>query len=340
MPLTFILSDENVNDYGYRVLTSGIDTTDFEKNPVMLYNHHRTVESWDGADNDAMLPIGKWTNIRKDGGKLLADAEFDEDDEFAMKIKGKVEKGILNTASIYFRIVERSEDPMLMLQGQTRETVVKSRIKEGSITDIPGNPSCHRLSFRNQSLALNGSGDEQGLDSILPLIKQNQNSDMDKKLVCQTLGLGEDATDVAIIGKLTELKNTNDRLTSDNQTLTAENEKLKKEQTDGKVAQLVDDAVKAGKLTATQKDAWLKLAASDYEGTKAVLDGMQGFKSVTQQLTSETTETQTLTDAEEYRKLDKEGKLAHLQKTDDAKFQRLYDAHLADLTAKGKIKKN
>jgi hypothetical protein len=339
MPFTFILSDENVNDYGYRVLTSGIDTTDFEKNPVMLYNHHRTVDSWDGADNDAMLPIGKWANIRKDGGKLLADAEFDEDDEFAMKIKGKVEKGILSTASIYFRIVERSEDPMLMLPGQTRETVVKSRIKEGSITDIPGNPSCHRLSFRNQSLALNGSGDEQGLDSILPLIKQNQNSDMDKKLVCQTLGMDEGSTDLQLLAKLTELKNSTDRLASENQRLAAENETLKKEQTDGRVAQLVDGAITAGKLTAAQKDAWLKLAASDYDGTKAALDGMQGFSRINQQLSHEKDEAQELTDAEEYRKLDREGKLAQLQKTDDAKFQRLYDAHIAALSAKGKIKR-
>lgn len=163
---------------------------------------------------------------------------------------------------------------------------------------------------------------------------------MDKKLVCQTLGLAEDSSDVQLLAKLTELKNNGDRLTAENQRLSAENETLKKEQTDGRVKQLVADAVKAGKLTATQVPTWEKLAASDYDGTKEALDQMQGFKGVTQQLTTETTETQTLTDAEEYRKLDKEGKLAHLQKTDDAKFQRLYDAYVNDLVSKGKIKRN
>ncbi len=343
MPFTFILSDENVNDYGYRVLTSGIDTTDFEKNPVMLFNHHRTVESWDGVENNTMLPIGKWVNIRKDGGKLLADAEFDEDDEFALKIMKKVEKGILNTASIYFKIVERSEDPVFMLPGQSRETVTKSRIKEGSITDIPGNPNCHRLSYGNHSLALNGDGDESALDSILPLIKQPiTKSDMDKKLVCTTLGLGEDAADVAVYGKLTELKNNADRLTAENASLTAKVASLEKEQGEGKVKKLVGDAVDAGKLTAGQAPQWEELATANYDGTKAVLDGMLAYTNPNQMIRKSgggAGGAAQLSDAEEYKKLDKEGKLAALQATDDARFQQLYDAHIAELQSKGKVKK-
>ncbi len=33
---TFVLSDESRNSYGFVVLTDGIDTTAFERNPVML----------------------------------------------------------------------------------------------------------------------------------------------------------------------------------------------------------------------------------------------------------------------------------------------------------------
>ena len=50
---TFVLTDESVNSYGYRVLTSGIKMEQFLKNPVMLYSH----------DNNRM-PIGTWENVR------------------------------------------------------------------------------------------------------------------------------------------------------------------------------------------------------------------------------------------------------------------------------------
>ena len=63
-PITFVLSDESVNSYGFVVLTEGIDTSAFERNPVMLYMHNR-----DGN------VIGRWENIRKEDKRLLGDAE-------------------------------------------------------------------------------------------------------------------------------------------------------------------------------------------------------------------------------------------------------------------------
>ncbi|MEI2758979.1 MAG: hypothetical protein V9G42_06030 [Bacteroidia bacterium] len=38
-----ILSDERMNTYGCVVVTSGIDTTDFLRNPVLLLNHNPDV---------------------------------------------------------------------------------------------------------------------------------------------------------------------------------------------------------------------------------------------------------------------------------------------------------
>lgn len=340
MPFTFILSDENVNEYGYRLLTDGIDTADFEKNPVMLFNHHRSVESWDGVESSTLLPIGKWTNIRKQGGKLVADAEFDEDDEFAVKIMKKVEKGILNTASIHFRIVEETEDPAFLLPGQRRATVSKSRIKEGSITDIPGNANCHRLSYRNMDLSLSGDFDEAQLDHILPVINHKPTSDMDKKLVCTTLGLDENATDMAVLAKLTEIKNNSDRLAAENQTLSSRIEALENAEKSGKVKGLVDGAIASGKLTEAQRPIWQSLAEKNFDDAKLAIDAMQAYTRPTGQLSAVPGEGSSMSDVEEYIKLDKEGKLGELQRTDDAKFQRLYDAFLADRQRKGKIKSN
>lgn len=85
---TFLVSDESVNSYGFKVLTNGIDTTRFETNPIMLYMHERP------------HIIGKWENIRKENGQLFADAIFDHEDPTAKEIAGKVERGFLKCASI------------------------------------------------------------------------------------------------------------------------------------------------------------------------------------------------------------------------------------------------
>ena len=80
-----ILNTENINRYGFRVLTNGIDLSAFIKNPVMLYNHNRSKDE----NRVQNLPIGKWENIRIEGDKLLADPVFDAYDQFAQTIKSK-----------------------------------------------------------------------------------------------------------------------------------------------------------------------------------------------------------------------------------------------------------
>lgn len=136
---TFILSDESLNTYGFRVMTKGIDLSRFKQNPVMLFNHNRWGSDYDG-------PIGAWKNIRKEGGQLLADADFDEEDEKAKRIAGKVSRGFLRGASIgIIEIIEWSEDPDLMLPGQKYPTITKCVISESSVCDIPSNENAIAL---------------------------------------------------------------------------------------------------------------------------------------------------------------------------------------------------
>ena len=61
---TFVLHDETVNTYGFRMLTSGANLEEFRKNPVILLNH----KDWE-------LPIGRWENIRIEGTQILADED-------------------------------------------------------------------------------------------------------------------------------------------------------------------------------------------------------------------------------------------------------------------------
>lgn len=141
MPKTFVLSDESINDRGYRILTAGINLERFKKNPVMLWMHRRD----NGWDLTQVLPIGVWENIRKEDGKLLADPKFDENDKFAQLIKSKVESDLIRACSAGINPIEFSSDPKDLEKGQTRATITKCEMYEASIVDLPSNKNTVRL---------------------------------------------------------------------------------------------------------------------------------------------------------------------------------------------------
>lgn len=197
--MKFILSDESINSYGFRVITSGINLAAFKKNPVMFYNHDRR-----------LMPIGKWKNIEVEGSKLTAEAEFDENDELAQKVKGKVEAGILNATSIGMTILAFSDDPKDLIKGQTRATVTKSDLFEASIVDIPSNKNALKLSFEN-GIQLSGNIQDEYLNNVLPILKPTFN--MHK--IALSLGLQATATEdeiVAAIAKLSKPDNSENGL--------------------------------------------------------------------------------------------------------------------------------
>ena len=136
-----ILSDESLNSYGYRVLTSGMDVSRFEKNPVMLYMHIRD-DDWHDIGEKA---IGHWEDIKVEDGVLSAVPVFDEVDELSQTIKKKFDAGTYRAASIGFRVLATSGEKEYLLPGQTRETVTKSELLEASIVDIPANGNAVRL---------------------------------------------------------------------------------------------------------------------------------------------------------------------------------------------------
>jgi HK97 family phage prohead protease len=160
----FIVSDESINSYGFRVLTAGIDTTRFLKNPVGLFNHS---DEW--MDDNYAGPIAKWSDLKIEGSQLLATAEFDVDDAKGKIIANKVDKGFLNAASIGFRVVETSEDPELMLPGQKYATVTKCQLIEISIVDIPSNENaCCLYDDNDKRIELKDGSDLLKLKGFMP----------------------------------------------------------------------------------------------------------------------------------------------------------------------------
>jgi hypothetical protein len=189
----FRVTNERLNAYGFWVKTSGIDLSDFQENPVMLKMHQR----WDG------MPIGRWEGITVQGDEILMTPVFDDEDEDALKVKRKVERGFLKAASIGIEILEVSDELSMLKPGQRRPTVTKSKLLEVSIVDIPANGAAVSLYKRDQEgklVCLNASKEGE-IDVLLPVITKQP-----MKAVNFSLGLPEDAKEEAILAAITALK--------------------------------------------------------------------------------------------------------------------------------------
>lgn len=86
------VASEPVEDRVGDIVLPEWDLENYRKNPVFLFAH-----DWYRA------PIGRVAQIGLYGGKLVAEVEFDEDDEFAAGIHGKYERGFLSAVSVGFR---------------------------------------------------------------------------------------------------------------------------------------------------------------------------------------------------------------------------------------------
>lgn len=271
-----IVNTEELNRRGYRILTAGIDLRNFKKNPVMFFNHHRT---WRGEEGE-MLPIGYWENLRVENGVLLADPVFDEDDEFALKIKKKYDKGVLRAASIGIVPIVLSDDPKHLLPGQTRPTVVKSELREISIVDIPGNPGAVVLSSEGKILELSDNA-----ESPLPLINPKKFMD-DLRLISMELQLKADSEVPAVVEAVKKLKADLSAEQQKCEKLSRENQELKDAQENAdkkRNEELVDSAITHGKIKKTEREDYLSLASANFDAVKRMLDGMKAQKTLKEQ---------------------------------------------------------
>lgn len=182
-----VLSSEGLNRYGYRVLTSGIKLEHFRKNPVMFFGH----STWS-------LPIGIWEDIKVEDNKLTAIPKFNEDLELGRQVKSAYEKGFLSAASIGFRVLATSNEPIMLIQGQTSETVTECELMETSIVSIPGNPEA-TVENLNMNYCLTGSQVPE-----LKILKLEE--DMSIIKFAQKLGLSEKATEEQVLQAIEALQ--------------------------------------------------------------------------------------------------------------------------------------
>lgn len=267
MPKTFVLSTGDVNSYGFRVLTEGIELPR-SNSIIMLWGHIRGY-----GKKDDVLPIGKWVNLRVDGDKLLGEPEFDMDDTFAAEIARKVEKGYINEASVGLVARQWNDEKQLLLKGQKLPTLSKSKLREASLAVVASNENAVAL-FDDEGHAIN-LNDPQVLVQLtskgnITTIPTNME---DLKLVALALGLSDNAEQNKVLASIQELKEEAGKVV----TLKAELKLLKEQDGERRKAEiktLLDAAVTDNKITAAQRPAYEKLFDADYESAKSVVDGL------------------------------------------------------------------
>lgn len=290
MAKTFVIHDESLNSKGFWMLTSGCDLSQFEKNPIMLWNHNY---AW-GDDRENNLPIGHWDNVRIKGKQILADAVFDSD-EFAQKIAQKVESGSLRMASVGAKAIEMTNDKSMIKPGQRYETVTKWVLKEVSIVNIGANDNALAMSdvvlYDNESKLINLS--DEGSSPLKLLDNQPKNSDkMDE--VKKLLNLSDDASEKDVLAKVKPLLDLAQKLSD----VTTERDGFKvrieaielaeKEANSKEAKDLIAVALKDGRLTEDKEGSvekfWLSSFEGNHEGSKKMLAALPKRKNVIETL--------------------------------------------------------
>lgn len=262
------LTNDTLNSYGYRVLTKGVDITQYERNPILLYMHNRG------------KAIGLIKDIKKENGEITGELAFDEATELSIQCKKQWDFGSLRMVSIGFEIIETSEAPEHLVTGQRYATVTKARLIEVSLVDIGANNDAIRLHKNGQLITLGDGG-----DCPLPLLnhKPNNPPQMELKALALQLGLPETADEAAVNAKLAELRAAND----DAENVRKENERLKLAQ----ITAAVDGAIAAKKIPAEKKQHFLDLGTKiGIDDLNATLDAMSPAVKLSATIQSEPSE--------------------------------------------------
>ena len=131
--LEFVLSDATVDRYGDVVEPKGWDLAWFKQNPIALFGH------------SASFPIGTWSNVRVEGGKLIAKLNLAARGTSARidELIALVEQGVLRAVSVGF--IPRKSVPMDPEKPYNGTRFLQQELLETSLVSVPANPAALAL---------------------------------------------------------------------------------------------------------------------------------------------------------------------------------------------------
>lgn len=299
--MEYVLNDESVvNSHGFVLLNAAGRFERFNANPVMLFNH------------EADKLIGQMTGLRVEGTKLIGTPSFDEEDTLAAKCKRQGEKGFLKGCSpgIIMNAVELRTTP----DGEERITVTDWTLCEVSLVSVPSNRNALKLyNIRGEAIP-----DDQVKLSIESLLNNKTGKEMDRIILTAeayaALGMtSAEADGKALSAAIMELKARAEKAEK-------QVEEVRKE----KASELVELAVKDGRITADRKEQFKKLALADFSMAKETLESIPPKESLSAKIVHKATATKERAEWTylKWAKEDPEG-LKRLKETDPEAFEEL-----------------
>lgn len=312
------ITNSSVNSYGTRVLTNGLDISQYERNPVLLYMHERGTV------------IGYMKDLRLEGDELTGEPVFDEASELSQRCKKQWDFGSLRMVSIGIDIIETSESPEHILQGQSRPTITKSKLDEVSVVDIGANDDAIVLKKDGRRLI------NENINEVLHLMKPNNNQQKSKEMklneIALLLGLPETADETKVkeaISSMMELQSALEASNKEVETLSAQIATLKEEKEAMELAGItgaVDKAIAERRIEASKKEQFVelgkKVGVEELENVFAAMTVKEKASAVLRggrAVTEGNSEWKTLRDVPA-------DKIAELRANDREEYARLYKA--------------
>lgn len=259
-----LISNSALNANGFRVLTSGIDLTQYRRNPILLFMHRRPL----GGNTDQILPLGHVENIEVKDDALYGDVVIEPVDEFGEKVKKQWENGTLKMVSPCFEEMEWSEDPQYLLPGQRYPTVTKCKLTEVSIVDIGANDDALQLRDKSGNVICLAKLSEFTKPLNIEPIKTTEQ--MELKEIALALGLAENATAEQIAERCASLCEEVATLEKDAETVRL-----------SRMTELVSAAIAAKKIAADKKEHFISLGKmAGIDALKLTLDAIAPMKEV------------------------------------------------------------
>jgi HK97 family phage prohead protease len=164
-----IITTSSLDRHNESIVTEGVDTDNYEKNPVVLYGH-----DYFG------LPIGTTTKLVKMKNKIKATFKLaTEEYEFAKTVANLIKAGVLNAVSIGGVVKEWSDD---------YRTILKMEMVEFSIVAVPANGEA----------IITGRSFEEATGKTLETVKHEYEQFAEKNMLDKVKGLGDDESNQAI----------------------------------------------------------------------------------------------------------------------------------------------
>lgn len=277
----FVFNDEKTkNSYGFKILTKGISLKRFKQNPVMLDSHF----------NNNWAVIGVWEKVLSENGLLTGLPVFDEEDEQAVYLKSKVDRGFIKSCSMGI-LFDRDDFKII----DEELVLTKCELMEVSIVAIPSNANAVRLYATDDTEIPMSDKEVQSLclsfeNSETPPEPERKNNDTDMKIILTTaaaaaLNLTAGQTEIeseTLSQKIVDLS-------AGKKAAELQLSQIKDQQETEKLNAIntsVENAIKAGKISAEQKNQFVELGIANEEILKSTLAAIPGKKSFSDIITN------------------------------------------------------